>query len=190
MENTEYRKPELYLYLVKQGTGFGTEYVEAHIVKVVWDEFYKADIVKAVDAKDFSKDGYFVETRWFEGWSPNLRYYINDDHRVYNYAKPEYTDHRFIDQNKAEFMFKTLKSLNNAFEKIADREGYSENFIETIIRFGRICKVKGIITSGTWSKGDSGVLMNPRIEQMRYAKNEIKNFFQKVMHGAEIVFDA
>ena len=190
MENTEYRKPELYLYLNHYKASGGLEYIEAHIVKVEWDKYWEADVVKAVDAKDFSKDGSHVETRWFDAWSPNLRYYINDTGRIYNHSKPEYTDQLFVDQNKAEYMLKTLKSLNNSMERIANKEGYSQNFIETIIRFGRVCKVSGIITSGTFSRGDSGVLMNPRIEQMRYAHNEIKNFFQKVMGGTEIVFDA
>lgn len=190
MENTEYRKPELYLYLIEKTSGFGTKYIEAHIVKVVWDSFFKADVVKAVDAHDFSNDGRFQDTRWFEGWSPNLRYYPTDDGRIYNHSKPEYTDVFSVDLTKAEYMTKTLKSLNNAMEKIANKEGYSQNFIDTIMRFGRVCKVSGIITSGTWSKLDHGVLLNPRVTEMRYAHNEIKRFFENALGQVELAFDA
>lgn len=159
-----YVKPELYLYIGKRTAG-ATTYIEAHIVKMVYDNWHNKTIAKCADGYDFSKDGSYRENRFFDNWSPNLRHYGAE----YNFAEPEYTDVFSADLNKVEKMAKTLRSLKKALEKIAEKRGHSQNFIETIIRFGEVCGVVGVVTGDL----DNGYKTFPMMD----ARWVIKNFF-------------
>lgn len=173
MTEKTYTKPDLYLFIQSyRRQNSDTVIFEVHIVKYVWDEHQGKNIVRAVDAYDFSNDGSFKETRYFEGWSPNLRYYPSDG-KIWNHSGIEYTDVFSVSALKAERMHKTLRSFERGLEKIAEQRGDSRNYVESIMRFGELCKVVGLIVP---DKNDS---YGYKFYGLRFAKSAIERFAEE-----------
>lgn len=143
MTESEYVKPELYLYIQFHNSG-GTHWMEVHIVKEQYNTYHHCMQAVAVDSYDFTKGEYETkDTRYFKYWSPYLRYF-NHDGEAYNYSEPQYgiTVDDFL---TAERIYKTLSSFSKGFERITKKRGHTVDFIETILRWGELCGVVGLI---------------------------------------------
>ena len=95
--------------------------------------------------------------------------------------KLEYYGVNRIDQQHAEYMAATLKSINNRMAKIEENEGYCATFGEFVVRLARVLKApiyyehqsRHELKGKVWNKMD-----------MRYARAELDTWAQKIADKA------
>lgn len=172
MESENYTKPDLYLFFQHEKSS--VEYIQIHIVKIEYSTYHGENIIKCADSYDFTAKPYERKiTRYFDSWNPCLRFYPKNPKEYMQVnnknAYPEFIGYQIIDLDESESIFKTLKSLSIALDKITESRGYPVDFIDAILRFGEICKVNGI----AYRDKDNMV----RIENLKYSRDFIARYF-------------